>query len=94
MFRYPFLIFVNYLILLQCGFVNTQADVINYIMITFLRALHLILTGLKIPFDQTGTHFKITSSIIIMCFNLGNIPIQIETPARTTQRAFICTGSL
>lgn len=50
---------------MQCGFVNT-ADVINDIVITFLRALDLILIGLKIPFDQTGTHSKTTISMITM----------------------------
>jgi len=92
MFSYPFVIIINYLILLQCGFVNTQEDVINYIVITFLRALDLNVIGLKILFDQRGTHPKTTSSMIIMSCNLDDIHIHIETPVKTIQRAFICTG--
>lgn len=71
---------------------NTQVSVIKNIVIIFLRALDVFLLGLKISFDQNDTRSRNTTNTIIKCFNLDNIHIHIETPDRTIQKTFICTG--
>lgn len=92
MFCYPLIAFVNHLVLLHCGFVTIQINVIKNIVIVFLRALDVILLGLKISYDQNYTHSRDTTNMIIKLFNLAYIHIYIVTPERTIQKAFICTG--
>lgn len=92
MFCYPLIAFVNHLVLLHCGFVTIQINVIKNIVIVFLRALDVILLGLKISYDQNYTHSRDTTNMIIKLFNLAYIHIHIVTPERTVQKAFICTG--
>lgn len=59
--QYPFVILVNYLILLQYEFVNTQADVI---VITFLRELELNL------WTEPRTEPKSLLTILVPCLKL------------------------